>query len=350
MAIKNKQARAAVVGKIRIGELALAKSGNTYPRARQTFRLTSRNKAMLEAAQAVFGGELRPWKDKPGQFELLTEVNQLKAMFSPKAINEDGDVQSLSTAYELWWGGTCLRRCDGETCEVWENNVRVKKHCQCPLDDRDAMKAGRVGSKNSPPTCCSQKGRMNVILTELPAIGMWRFETGSEIGLSEYQGFLDQLAMIGAGDAVVPITMTIDWREKGTAEGQATEKFAVVVITIDPSPIPAGAMLEAARRAAIGPGEPRSLSELPVAQAPALPAASEPVVDAEPVEDFSLQQPDEKTAKVQEAIAYLEECGFTEREVTDFKTWCGGEKLPWVTRALGFKLDEVTEKARFFEL
>ena len=66
------------IGRIRMGEKRTSQRGTKYPAALQTWRLTSRVRDRLDAAARIYGGQVRPWEDEPGQFELYTESDALE--------------------------------------------------------------------------------------------------------------------------------------------------------------------------------------------------------------------------------------------------------------------------------
>ena len=248
--VTDRQKRLTEVGIIRIGEKRKSSGGKEYPAARETFRLTSRHKALLEAAQQIYGGELRPWSDPkhPGQWELLTEASTIKCIFSTKPV-DGGDMESLSQHYEQWAGSTCTHRCNGSICEFWDkvgedakkNPVYKvgKRPCACKaLDERE----------------CKLTSRVSVILSGVPSIGLWRVNTGSKVFDQEVRALVEFIQTLGVSGPV-PIEMSLTFREKRTGPGAPTSKFPVIVLQVDTKPIPMAQMLEGYRKAAFGLGD-----------------------------------------------------------------------------------------------
>ena len=253
----QRQSRIREVGIIRVGELRTSKGGKSYPAARDTFRLTSSDRSIMEIARQTYGGDLRPWDDRRGQWELLTERSSLKALFDPTPLG-DGDCVSLRQDWEMWAGGTCKRRCDGVTCETWDGDERVSVPCLC-------------GDERGAEGCCKLTSRLRVILSEVPANGLWRLNTGSQTFADEVAGFVEQMDSLGLGRACLPIELGIEFREKRTAPGKPTERFPVVRVSLDPAPVSFAAMVQGLRSAALGPAQ--GLGSLP-APAPALEAST----------------------------------------------------------------------------
>lgn len=312
----ERQRRLYEVGIIRIGEKRTAKSGKEYPATRDTFRLTSANKLALEEAQKAYGGELRPWEGHPGEFELLTEAARIKVIFSTKPEGEEGDMQSLSQWWERWAGNTCTHRCDGCTAKVWvatgEKNSKgqpIHIHGQTPcVCDHEAEDFKELQAKGR---ACKLISRVSVILPEVPALGLWRLNTSSDSFDAEVTGLLDLIEQLGL-TGLISMYMSIDWREKRTGSGEDTSKFAVVKLEYTPENF-LGDYVKAV--------QPRSFGDVP----PVLPPVAAPAL---PSGD------DEAQLKLDAAHAFLAEIGMGEPQVRDFKAWCQGEGVPWVTRAL----------------
>ncbi len=335
----ERQRRLYEVGIIRIGEKRTMQRGDKeiiYPTSRDTFKLTSSNYAILEQAQKAYGGVLQPWAGHAGEFELLTEKSTIKAIFSTKPEGDQGDMQSLSQWWELWGGNTCNRRCDGCTATVWKDMGRrnakkevvldqAKVPCLCDHESpnfRDLQKTGKA---------CKLTSRLSVILPDVPAMGLWRLNTGSETFADETAGILDLIEQLGL-TGLISMYMSIDWREKRTGEGEATSKFPVVKLEYTTEDFLAQY---------VNTIRPRSLGEVPVTQAigggaPALEQSNA---------DEALRQ-----AKLEAAHQFLIDIGMADWQVIEFKTWCQGENRPWVTLALTMRnRGDVTTVDEFYK-
>lgn len=106
MQVEGITPRVQEIGRIRMGE----KGPKGAPVSLKTFRLTSSDRAVLEAAAKLYGGKVTSWDDAPdaGMWQLTTAAAELDILI-PRAL------RSLSQKWELWQGGTCERRCDGRT-------------------------------------------------------------------------------------------------------------------------------------------------------------------------------------------------------------------------------------------
>lgn len=235
----QRQQRLVEVGKIRVGELAVAASGKTFPRSRESFRLTSRHKQILECAQESYGGEMRDWEGHPGYWELMTEQMELKALVSLRP-TMTGEYESLSQHFERW-GGTrkCTHRCNGITCSLLGKEGRRDIPCECDHDDRK----------------CKLVSRLLVILTELPTLGMWRLDTRSDTFDQEIHALISVCGQFNQTGLPVPVSLSISWREKSaktTNEDEKLEKFAVVSVNLDPNPVSTAKMLSNIQERSMG--------------------------------------------------------------------------------------------------
>ena len=139
------------IGRIRMGE----KGPKGAPVKLKTFRLTSNDHRVLEAAAALYGGKVAAWPDAPdeGMWQVVTAAAELDILI-PRSL------RSVSQAWELWKGGTCERRCDGRTEELSGNP------CICGP------------ARGSSDDVCDVVTRLSVILPRLPGLGVWRLDSG----------------------------------------------------------------------------------------------------------------------------------------------------------------------------
>jgi hypothetical protein len=139
------------IGRIRMGE----KSKSGYPVKLKTFRLTSNDRKVLEAAVALYGGEVKAWSDAPdeGMWQVTTAASELDILI-PRAL------RAVSQSWELWQGGTCERRCDGRTEQ---------------LSGSDCICGPARGSSDE---FCDVVTRLSVVLPRLPGLGVWRLDSG----------------------------------------------------------------------------------------------------------------------------------------------------------------------------
>lgn len=264
MSILKRQQRIVEVGIIRIGEKGISGSGKEYPRSRETFRITSKFKDLLDVAQKVYGGEVRQWKDHPGHWELLSEAKTIKGLFSTRETG-DGELESLIQHFEQWKGNTCTHRCNGETCEVWKQIGNDKK--DKPIYDKDLVPCS---CEHDGDRDCKLVSRVRVILPEVPSLGLWRLNTGSETFAGEVEGLIANIKTFRLDQyGPVPVTLTISTREKRTGPNAATEKFPVVEILLDQNPVSLPQLVSGIQAAALGVRQESSNAGLGALPAPA---------------------------------------------------------------------------------
>src|SRR5882757_8171835 len=142
------QRRIAEVGRIRIGQ-QVTSGKSKRPTKLDTFRLTSANRTRIEQAAKLYGGQPAEWDAPAGkQFEVITEADALNVIVPPSAM-------AFSQHYELWSGGGCQRRCDGQNESITDGP------CLCDPDNRE----------------CNIHTRLSVMLRDLPGLGIWRIDT-----------------------------------------------------------------------------------------------------------------------------------------------------------------------------
>lgn len=231
MEIVTLQRRLVEVGRIRLGQKKVSKTGKSYPARLDKFRLTSRDKQRLDAAALLYGGKVTAWE---GQWELFTETDALPVAVVPG--------QALNQSFELWGqkplpggkktGVICLRRCDGET------EFLAGSGCLCAAADEQL---------------CKPTTRLSVVLTEVPGIGVWRVEAHGWNAASELAGGVQLLEALVATGRPVRARLRLDAREQVTET--ETRNFVVPVLDIDHT---LGQVLDS-----IGPGGRVALAEAP---------------------------------------------------------------------------------------
>lgn len=206
------QRRLVEVGRIRMGttqEKQKRDGTGTFrmPVRLSTWRLTSRDEQRLAAAAAVYGGNVIPWDQREGEFELITETDALPIMVMPG--------QNLSSWYELWGQRAsgkpveCFRRCDGVTETITD------APCVCDPENRE----------------CKPTTRLSVLLPDVPGLGCWRFDSHGYYAAVELAGTADLLDALTRNGQLVPARLRIDQRRQ-VKDGQTTT-FPVPVIDID---------------------------------------------------------------------------------------------------------------------
>ena len=208
MPIIDLQRRLREAGRIRIGEQVPTKDRDGNPTTRpgklERFRFTSPDKASMLAIADLCGGEVRPWEAAPvgEQFELYADCKSLDVLVPPVDL-------AFSQWFELWSGGGCKRRCDGQT------NVINDSACACDPDNMD----------------CKPTTRLGVILTAIQGIGIWRLETHGWNAAQELNGAIEVLRVIQNRGAMVPARLLLEQRQ--SKKDGKTHNFAVPVLDLN---------------------------------------------------------------------------------------------------------------------
>lgn len=164
--------RLPTAGRIRIGRKVPKRGGGERPDKLATFRFTSQDRASIEQVAALYGGEVTPWKDHAGQWEVYTPAKMVRVALPPDPLGN-------TPIYELWVQGGCQRRCTGVTAMVRvgspDGGDVVEQECVC----------ARTGTLD-----CTLKTRLSVILPEVRFLGTWRLDTGSDHASKELPGMV----------------------------------------------------------------------------------------------------------------------------------------------------------------
>lgn len=222
------------IGRIRLGE----KTQSGAPKSLSTFRLTSYDRGVLDAAQAIYGGTVRAWTDAPdpGMFQLITTVAAIDILI-PRSL------QNVTQSYELWTGGACQRRCDGRLCALPEQDVVA---CMCAAD-------GLTGADRE----CEVITRLSVIMPRLPGLGVWRLDTGGWHAATTIPSTLELLMALDPRQMVPAVLRAVQRSSKGVENGRTvTHRFIVPVL--DAPGITIGQLVEGASHdaAQLGDGQP----------------------------------------------------------------------------------------------
>lgn len=201
MPILSIQKRARELGRIRIGQVVKA-NGKTRPEKIDRFRFTSHSRELLEQVAALYGGEVQPWQPQGGgaaAFEVITSAKRVPILVPP---------QPVSQWFELWSGGGCQRRCDGTT------ETLSDEPCICGPDPEERE--------------CKPTTRLNVMLRDVPGLGVWRLETHGYYAASELPAVAEFLA---STRGYVPASLVLEERVSKRA-GQ-TRRYMVPAIEIE---------------------------------------------------------------------------------------------------------------------
>ncbi|GAA3851858.1 hypothetical protein GCM10023084_02590 [Streptomyces lacrimifluminis] len=218
--IRTAQKQARELGRLRTGYSVPNQDPKKRPRPvkSKTWVVSSHAEHYVKAAAAAMGGNVERWQPQGNgapQFRVITEAEQIEAVLPP------GD--PLSQANEMWNKGGCVRRCDGET-------EQISRHpCLCLAEHGPEWHQLRQDLYTKDKVCAATS-RLNVILPDMPDMGVWRVETHSWYAANELAGTVDMVLSGTGGKGLVPVTLRIEPRTR-VAGGQ-TKHFPVVVVEI----------------------------------------------------------------------------------------------------------------------
>ncbi|MFE2311617.1 hypothetical protein ACFXC8_00200 [Streptomyces sp. NPDC059441] len=224
------QQRLRELGRIRIGQKVATAKGGTRPSKLNRFRLTSPSKELLDRVAAKYGGTVNAWTPEggAGQYEVITEATRMPIHVPP---------QPVSQYFELWSGGGCQRRCDGVT------ELLKDRPCICGPDPEQRQ--------------CKPTTRLNVVLSEIEGVGVWRLESHGYYAALELPGVAELLAQTGG---YVEAFLGLEQR---TAKRDGQTRHWMVP-TIDVAVTPAALMAgSASAGAAVAGGPQRAAIEAP---------------------------------------------------------------------------------------
>jgi hypothetical protein len=262
MPILNLQRQMRELGRIRTGNQVAGGNGKRRPNKLDTFRLTSESRELVEAAAEAFGGTVTPWRNGDhDEFEVITTVPAIDIVVPPG--------QPVSQWYELWSGGGCQRRCDGQTEIQGVDRNGEPGPCLCPADVDERIELAKKGE------ACKATTRLNVMLPQLPDLGVWRLESHGYYAAVELAGAAEILAMASARGTLIPARLRLEQREK-KVPGKPTNKYAVPIIEFVET-----RMRDLQLTAGVGPAGPASLGTGERPSRPDLPQIAPP-----PASDF----------------------------------------------------------------
>lgn len=218
MPILDLQRRLREVGRIRIGVQVATKNGKSRPSKLDTFRLTSQDEVAVRAAAGMFGGTVQRWEQAPTgeQWEVITESSVMPVVIPPAAT-------VFSQWMERWNAGGCERRCDGQT------EMLSQTPCLCSSEDERT---------------CTPHSRVNVILRDLPGLGVWRLDTSGWYAATELAGTVEVCIQAATRGQLLPAVLRLEQRQV-KRPGEAVRKFAVPVLDIQVTPSALGLVVGA---------------------------------------------------------------------------------------------------------
>lgn len=191
-------------GRIRMGE----KNRGGFPTKLKRFRFTSPDREAIEAIAAKYGGTAAQWPGAPvgEQWQVTIRSKHVDILLPPDALGD-------SPIYELWSGGGCQRRCDGELCSIPSQQEPVS--CMCAANEKMA---------------CKPITRLNVVLAGINFGGVWRLQSGGWNAAQEMPPMVDLILNLQERGLPRAI-LTVDERES-KVEGKPNRKFVVPALAL----------------------------------------------------------------------------------------------------------------------
>jgi hypothetical protein len=229
------------IGRIRPGEMMRTAAGGMRPGTLETWKLTSRSRAVVESAAQQYGGQVKPYVPARGKsgWGVVTGTNALRVVVAP-------GLAVVTQSYEMWTAAGASRRCDSRYDQLNPNGGRAAPgNCRCPklrdLDGRplldpdgypqsDIDERKRLAGQRT-PAACKPHTRITVILPQVDGIGMWRAESGGYVTADDITTVGASLDAAAKQGIYLPAELLLDSIEI-RKPGAQVEKFAVIRLTI----------------------------------------------------------------------------------------------------------------------
>jgi hypothetical protein len=222
MAVLDLQRKSQQIGRIRLGQKVRTQSGGERPAKLDTFRFTTASKSTADAIAALFGGTVRDWE---GQYEVITDRSEIGVTVPPRDA-------VISQWYEMWNKGGCVKRCDSQHEQI-SNGPCTCPHAEDPSDAEEVSNAARRRAemaKSNPPGACKLVTRINVMIPDLPGLGVFRLDTGSFYAAGESGDKADVMELARAHNVFLPAMLRIEQRKR--VAGGKTTTYPVPVLEI----------------------------------------------------------------------------------------------------------------------
>lgn len=215
--ILDLQHRNRTLGKIRAGTSEPSKNGRRRPVRSDTFIITSEYEHFVQSAYDTYGGIMDQWQPQgsgPAQWRVVTDEVALDAILMP------GERSPLTQAYETWSGGGVQRRCNGQI------ERRSGEACLCKRQwgEDEWWRKAPVGKACKPTT------RINLMLPEIPDIGVWLFETHSYHAALELPAHV--MLMRRAIGTQIPIPVRLFLTQRRVIRDGETKHFPVPALEL----------------------------------------------------------------------------------------------------------------------
>jgi len=161
-----------IVGRVRSGAQIQGR-----PVALQEWRFTTGDPEVAQAVADKYGGTPEEWVTTTEEtLEVMTTASSLPVVLT-----------AIQSEFVLWGrGNTPIRSCDGAA-----QKDDACSDCVCPSDVREHKEAARAGS------ACQPSVRATFRLTDLPDLGLWRFNSASWQLAGEVNAAEESLAAAG---------------------------------------------------------------------------------------------------------------------------------------------------------
>lgn len=234
-----------MIGSIRYGYSEPGSNGGKSPRKSKTFILSSHNPKVLEAAAAIYGGEVEEWvmpdkKTPPEKYRLFTSVAELDVI--PTTADE-------SHAYEYYNDGQRVKVCDGTTCMLKRpDGSRVEVPCSCPKDAAE----WKAAQKDKRTQTCVNKLRATMWLHKVRGLGAWILRTTGFYTSEDLPQSFAMARRLARGNVLVGMTLRLTYEQRG--------KYVVPIVRGDIDDISMEDLLHHAGRQLSTNGIPKILS------------------------------------------------------------------------------------------
>src|SRR6185437_13078306 len=151
------QRRDVPLGEIRIGtSVEVPGKKGRQPKRLNTFRFTTAVEFTAHAVAAKLGGQVTPWDQRRGYFEVTTDQTSLRVWVPPRSLAVDANM-------ELWADGKRLRQCTGRAMSYPSPEPgQPPRPCICPADPAERARMAAL----RPPQACKPKTRITVSIPE----------------------------------------------------------------------------------------------------------------------------------------------------------------------------------------
>lgn len=256
-------------GRIRTGEQVKSRNGKWIPKALDHFLFTSSDPELLAPLAEKYGGTVKEWDNpKSGdRYQVRSDATKINVVLPP---------EPLSQHYELW-DPQLQRRCNGIECTVLVGTP----------DDADYQTVDCICARKGALEC-SYKLRLSVLIDDVPSLGTWRLDSGSDNVRKEMPGIVEAVEAL-QGHGFYHATLRLEQRRS------PRKVYTVAVLDIGAS---IGALAAGESRLVqlpVPPRNPLPVSELEakaagddgtgVPDSPAAPSADDEIVDAELIDE-----------------------------------------------------------------